>query len=231
MHIDFSSFLQIVNEFIRALGQRRTYNIWKNWYCFFGILWGIPIPIVTVGIDLYSSDLAVNIPNITKIISSHPFHIFFLMHPIFFGIVFGAMGTVRQNKEQKILELERLKSNFLSIVSHELRTPLTTIQGYITFLETEKLGPLNPAQKECLEISEGTADLLNHLIEELLDLSKIESGELRANLTGVDMNDVMERALASLRLFAGEQGIILENRLSGDLPPVLADKDRIVQVA
>src|SRR3989338_4794394 len=87
MRIDFSSFLQVVKEFIRALGQRRTYSISKNWYCFFGILWGIPIPIVTVGIDLYSSGLAVSIPDITKIISSHPFHLFFLLHPIFFGIV------------------------------------------------------------------------------------------------------------------------------------------------
>lgn len=231
MRIDFSSLLQVVKEFIRALGQRRTYSISKNWYCFFGILWGIPIPIVTVGIDLYSSGLAVSISNITKIISSHPFHLLFLLHPIFFGIVFGAMGTVRYNQEQKIHELDRAKSNFLSMVSHELRTPLTTIQGYITFLETEKLGALNPAQKECLEISEETADLLNHLIEELLDLSKIEAGEFRVNLTTVDMNEVLDKAAASLRLFAGEQGIILENRLPGDLPLLLADKDRIIQVA
>ena len=249
--IDFNSFLQVVKEFIKALGQIRTYSILKNWYCFFGILWGIPIPIVTIGIDLYASGFAVTIANVTKIIAIHPFQLFFLLHPILFGIVFGAMGAVRHNKEQKIeefeenlinknielgqinkklRELDKLKSNFLSMVSHELRTPLTTIQGYITFLNTEKPGSLNPTQKECLKISEETADLLNRLIEELLDLSKIEAGEFKVNLAGVDMTQVINKALVSLQLFANEQGITLENNLPKDLPLLRADKERILQV-
>lgn len=249
--IDFKSFLQIVKEFFKAIVQRRTYSIHKNWYCFFGILWGIPIPIVTVGIDLYSSGLAADISSVIRIISSHPFHFFFLLHPLFFGIVFGAMGTVRYNKEQKIeeseknlinknLELELLnkrlrkldsiKSDFLSMVSHELRTPLTTIQGYISYLRTEKPGTLNAGQKECLQISEETSEHLNYLIEELLNLSKIEIGEFKVNLTAVNMNEIMERAIASLRLFADKQGITLQNNLPCDLPLVSADKERILQV-
>src|SRR3989338_11705017 len=180
LSVDLKLFIQVVKEFLKALGQKHTYSIHKNWYSFFGILWGMPIPIVTIGIDLYSSGLAVTVPNVTKIIAVHPFHIFFLLHPVLFGIVFGAMGTVRHNKEQEIeefeknlidknrkleevnkrlRELDKLKSHFLSMVSHELRTPLTTIQGYITYLSTEKPGVLNPTQKESLKISEETADL------------------------------------------------------------------------
>lgn len=251
LNIDFASFSQVVREFIRSLGQRRTYNLFKNWYCFFGILWGIPIPIVTIGIDLYTSGLAVNISNIVKIINNHSFHTLFILHPLFFGIVFGAMGTVRHNKEQeieefernlinknlelksvnkKLQELDKLKSNFLSLVSHELRTPLTTIQGYVTFLRTEKSGALNEAQRDYLKISEETADHLNRLIEELLDLSKIETGEFRVNLTSVNILEAINKVTASLQLLAGEKGIIIENNLPNDLPTVLADKERITQV-
>ena len=249
--IDLESFLQVVKEFLKALGQEKTYNIRENWYSFFGILWGIPIPIVTIGIDLYSSNLAPTFDNIMRIILSHPFHIFFFLHPVFFGIVFGAMGTVRHNKEEKIKEfekhlidkntelrrankelqdLDRVKTNFLSMVSHELRTPLTTIQGYVTFLGSEKPGALNPAQKECLKISEETADHLNRLIEELLALSKIEKVEFKVNLTGVDMGEVVGKALGALRLFAVEHDVSLENMLPEDIPLLRADAERIFQV-
>src|SRR3989338_6700513 len=112
--MDDKSFPHIVKEFIKALGQARTYAIHKNWYCFFGILWGMPVPLVTIGIDMYSSGLALNRSNIIHIILSPPFHFFFLLHPVLFGIVFGAMGTVRHNKEQKLEELDKLKSDFLS---------------------------------------------------------------------------------------------------------------------
>lgn len=251
LFIDLKSFSQVVNEFIVALGNKRTYNIFKNWYCVFGILWGIPVPIVTVGIDLYSSHLTLTIPHIIQVIISNPFHLFFLLHPILFGILFGAMGTVRYNKNQKIeefkknlvnknaelehmnkklQEVDRLKSNFLSMVSHELRTPLTTIQGYTTFLRTEKAGALNQTQRECLKISEDTADLLNRLIEELLDLSKIERGEFKVNLVNVDMPEIINKAIISLQLFANNQGVTLENNLPKDLPVVWADKERITQV-
>lgn len=251
LSLDFKSFLQVVKEFFKALGQSRTYSITKNWYCFFGILWGMPIPFVTIGIDLFALGLNPNLPNILKVITSHPFHFFFLLHPLLFGIVFGAMGTVRYNKEQrieefeknlisknteladafkKLQELDKLKANFLSMVSHELRTPLTTIQGYISFLRNQKPGELNQTQDECLKISEEEADHLNHLIEELLDLSRIEAGEFKVSLTSVDMKEVINKAIFALQIFADSQNVTLENHLPRNLPFVWADKERISQV-
>ncbi len=228
--VNLKTFYQVVREFVGALRKRRTYNIFENWYCLFGILWGMPIPIVTIGIDLHSSALPVTLPNIIQAVISNPFHFLFLLHPIFFGIVFGAMGTVRYNKEQKIQELNRLKSNFLSMISHELRTPLTTIKGYITFLMTEKAGAINKTQRECLEISAETADLLDRLIEDILDLSKIESGEFKVNLAAVDMTKIMDKAILSRQLFADNQEVTLENNLPRDLPLIRADRERILQV-
>lgn len=228
--VDFRSFAQVTKEFIKALGQKRTYSLFENAYCIFGILWGIPVPIVTIGIHLYSARLLLNLPNIMRIMLHEPFYFFFLLHPVFFGIVFGAMGTVRYNKQQKIEELDKQKSNFLSMVSHELRTPLTTVAGYVSFLLTEKPGVLNQTQKESLKIAAETADLLNHLIEELLDLSKIERGEFRVNLAHVDMAKVVHKAVTALRLYADSHEIGLECDLPHDLPLVWADKERILQV-
>lgn len=250
-YLNLISGRQVVKEFVGALWKRRTYNIFENWYCLFGFLWGIPVPVVTIGIDLHSSGLPITLPNIIQTILSRPFHIFFLLHPIFFGIVFGAMGTVRYNKEQRIeefeksligknaelaqkndrlRELDRLKSNFLSMVSHELRTPLTTIQGYISFLMTEKSGAINRAQRECLQISGESADLLNRLIEDLLDLSKIESGAFKVNLTAVNMANIIDKAVLARQLFADKQGVTLENNMPGGLPAIQADEERIFQV-
>lgn len=230
LSINLKTFSQVVGEFVGALREKRTYNIFENWYCLFGILWGMPIPVVTIGIALHSSALPVTLLNITRIIISDPFHLFFLLHPLFFGIVFGAMGTVRYNKEQKIQELDRLKSNFLSMISHELRTPLTTIQGYITFLMTEKAGAINKTQEECLGISAETADLLDRLIEDLLDLSRIESGVFKVNMAPIDITKIIDKAILSRQLFADNQDVTLENNLPRDLPLIRADRERILQV-
>ncbi len=251
LSVNLKAFSQVVREFVGALWRRRTYNIFENWYCLFGALWGLPVPIVTAWITLRSRPLPVTISNIIQIVTSDPFNFFFLLHPIFFGIIFGAMGTVRYNKEQrieefeesligknmelsqkneKLQELDKLKSNFLSMVSHELRTPLTTIQGYISFLMTEKAGAVSKSQRECLEISGEAADILNRLIEDLLDLSKIESDEFKINPDTVDMTKLAGKALLSRRLFADNRGVILENNLPHNLPLVRADGERILQV-
>lgn len=160
------------------------------------------------------------------------------------------MGTIRYNKElkirefeesltrknmelkenyKKLKELDELKSSFLSMVSHELRTPLTTIAGYVSLLLTEKPGALNPPQREYLKTAEEETEFLNHLIEELLDLSRIERGEFRVNLESVDITQTIIKAISSLQLSADSQGVLLENDLPQALPFVLADKERIYQ--
>ncbi|MEK6795170.1 MAG: HAMP domain-containing sensor histidine kinase [Spirochaetota bacterium] len=230
LFIDLRSFLLIVREFIKALGEAETYNVRRNWYCFFGILWGMPIPFVTIGMHLHIAHLALSVTNVMTVIASYPIHVFFLFHPLLFGVIFGAMGTVRHTKERRIRELDRLKSNFLSMISHELRTPLTTILGYITFMRTGRAGPLSENQKEFLSISEGEAEFLNHMIEELLDVTKIESGDFKVQLTEADMKTVVQKAVASLALSAGKSGISLENRLPSDLPLIIGDEARLLQV-
>lgn len=249
--MDFRSLFPVIKEFLKALKQKRTYNITENWYCFFGILWGIPVPVVTMGIDLYAQSLPVTLSEIVKTLFHHPIHFFFFLHPVFFGIVFGAMGTVRYNKDQEIEESERnlinknseleeanrklleaneMKSNFLSMITHELRTPLTTIKGYITFLKSGKGGGLNQTQKEWIDITDEETEHLNHLIEELIDLSKKAKGNFRVDLQSVQMKEVVDRAFLFLQPFAANQNTVMENNLPQDLPQVWADPEKILQV-
>lgn len=248
--IRITSFLFIVREFLKALKQKHTYSIWKNWYCLFGILWGMPIPIITMGIDLHVSGMPFDFMYIIHTLIEHPMHIFFIMHPVFFAVVFGAMGTVRYNKDKeieafeknliskneelerinkKLHELDELKSNFLMMVSHELRTPLTTILGYISFLK-EKACSLTDDQMESLTISEDEAVRLNHLIEELLDLAKIETGKFTIDLHDEDIVKIVKKVIRSFQPSASKHEITLKNKLPDKLPFIIADDERIVQV-
>ena len=249
--VNWKLFRAIVKEFIMALGNAHTYNIRKNWYVVFGILWGIPVPIVTIGMSLYHRNMAVSIQNIMFEIQNHPMEIFFLMHPILFGIVFGAMGTVRDEKEKarekfernlielneklkdtnkKLRELDQLKDNFLSMVSHELWNPLTTMQGYVSLIKQGGAGEINSQQKEILKIVEEQVEHLDHLIEELMDISKIETGKFKVKIERLDIGNLETKVLNSFKQAADDKEITLKNEVSSKLPDVSADKTRIIQV-
>lgn len=249
--VKFKNFHSIIKEFFKALGNPYTYNIKKNGYLLFGILWGIPVPVVTIWTALYYKGLAISTNTILTEITTNHLHLFFLMHPVLFGIVFGAMGTVRDDKEmarlgyeknlieinkklkdtnKRLQEIDELKDNFLSMVSHELWSPLATIQGYVTFLKEEKSGVLNEEQKETLGIVEEQADHLSHLIEELVDLSKIETGKFEVKLDRLDMSKIVAKCVNSLKQAAEEKKIVLKNDLLRKVAHVMADRKRITQV-
>lgn len=248
---NIKSFFSVIGEFLKALIKSYTYSIWENGYVIFGILWGMPVPIVTIGISLYCNQIALSLSAIVGEILAHPFQIIFLLHPIIFGIVFGAMGTVREEKEKqklefeesliiknkeladvnkKLQELDQLKDNFLSMVSHELKTPLTTVQGYITFVKDGLSGALSERQREVLWIAEEQIDHLDNLIGELVDLSKIKAGRFEVNPEPVDLTQIAVKTINSLKYLFDGKGISLENKLPEKLSLVLADRKRMSQV-
>jgi len=91
-------FQQTVATYLKSFGRSFTYNPLKNHYLGFGFLWGSPIPIVCLTLDL---QLGSSGRTILQAISDHPVHLFFLAHPLLFGLVFGAMGTVRHKLEEE----------------------------------------------------------------------------------------------------------------------------------
>jgi len=90
-----------VAEFFSALTDGTTYSPTRNAYAFFGFLWGLPIPFFSIGIDLWATGHAPSL----RILLEHPIHWFFLLHPVFFAVLFGAMGSVRRRKERHIQKL------------------------------------------------------------------------------------------------------------------------------
>ena len=125
-------------------------------------------------------------------------------------------------------EVERLKKEFVSTVSHELRTPLTSIRGSLTLLNVGALGALPEQAKKAVGIAERNTIRLITLINDILDIEKLESGKLDMVFDTVQMSNVFERSAESVKTFAEQNGIRLE--IVPTNVQAFADGDRMVQV-
>jgi sigma-B regulation protein RsbU (phosphoserine phosphatase) len=94
-------------EFFHALSNRYTYDLRRNHYIVFGVGWGLPIPLFSLGIHLYAQRMSWTVGEAWSILSDHPIHLFFLFHPLFFGVVFGALGTLRRIRDLRIAQVEQ----------------------------------------------------------------------------------------------------------------------------
>jgi PAS domain S-box-containing protein len=126
-------------------------------------------------------------------------------------------------------EVDRLKSEFVSTVSHELRTPLTSIRGALGLIKGGATGPLPPKADELLGIALGNTDRLTRLVNDLLDLNKIEAGRLELTLAPTSTRDLVAGTLRDLGPLAAAQQVTLVADTEG-APPMVGDRDRLVQV-
>ncbi|ACV24467.1 cache domain-containing protein [Methanocaldococcus fervens] len=130
---------------------------------------------------------------------------------------------------EKLKEIDKLKSEIISIVSHELRTPLTSIKGYVELVLDGLMGELNSNQRRCLEIANNNIDRLKRLIDDMLDLSKIESGTIKFDIKDVKIKDMVVDVLNSLGPQIKEKNIEIKCEIEENLTAKV-DKDRITQV-
>lgn len=128
----------------------------------------------------------------------------------------------------RLAELDRLKSDFVSMVSHELRTPLGLIKGYTGTLLQPDLVPDEATRREFLTVVDEETDRLTELVTNLLDMSRIEAGTLRMDPHPVELGRLLESSSARLR--AREPARPLAVDVPARLPRVLADERRIAQV-
>ena len=135
--------------------------------------------------------------------------------------------SVAEQTVERLEEVEQLKKGFLSTVSHELRTPLTSIRGALGLLASGAAGPLPDHVVEVVALAERNAIRLMALIEEILDLERLETGKIELQMTRVPIASILRRAMESLAAF-GAHGVTV------DAPNVSSsidvDADRIVQV-
>jgi len=124
----------------------------------------------------------------------------------------------------------RSKSTFLSMVSHELRTPLSVVRGYVSLILEGRIGPGMDQIREALQVADKRARHLQHLIEELLDLSRIEAGKLSIKKEDLDLRKHLEETAEMFRDDQEQKKLAMELDIPDDLPAVYADHDKIHQV-
>jgi len=129
------------------------------------------------------------------IVLAHPFH--FIAFALFLRIVFLKLvdkATLKQELEET-KALSRMKDEFVSIISHELRTPLTSMKLYLSLLKDKKLGSLNEKQQESVEIISNESTRLSSLIDDVLNLAKLENKKVRLRPERCDLNKMMEKGI------------------------------------
>lgn len=126
-------------------------------------------------------------------------------------------------------ELAGLKSDFLSTVTHELRTPLTSVKGSLQ-LVLGKSTALSAIDSELLNISLKNADRLIRLINDLLDISRLELGKIELTFGRVPTASLLDEAVAGIRTYASDRDIGIDCEVDGELPALLGDRDRLIQV-
>ncbi len=144
------------------------------------------------------------------------------------GELLGLVTVLRDITRE--VEADRAKSEFVSTVSHELRTPMTSIKGYTDLLVMGAVGELNETQQRFLKIIQQNADRLTSLINDLLDISRIETGRIELNMMPVDMGELIRSVAASMAGQAAQHGLTMNVHVDEDLPLIMADQDRLTQV-
>jgi PAS domain S-box-containing protein len=126
------------------------------------------------------------------------------------GQIVGIQGIGRDITERK--ELERLKSDFISTVSHELRTPLTSIKGYVDLVLAGDVGPLTSEQKEFLTIASQNTTRLTELINDLLEIERLESGKIEFEIAEFDLAEALHNVARSLHDKRRAEGLGISHR-------------------
>lgn len=149
--------------------------------------------------------------------------------PVLMGDEF--LGTVSVFRDVTAeVEADHAKTEFVSTVSHELRTPMTSIKGYADLLLMGAAGVLEGDQRSFLTIIKSNADRLTMLVDDLLDISRIESGRMVLSPKVMRVDGVVNQVVTAMEARAAEKGVTLRSDVPHDLPKVIADSDRVVQI-
>lgn len=131
---------------------------------------------------------------------------------------------------EKLKQSDEAKSNFMLAASHELRTPLTAIRGYIQLLISEKGGKLNESQREFLGHLERATGRLHRLLNQLLNISKIELGQTSLKIDETKMEDLLQEEISIYKAEAEHKQISLALTVQNDLKSIRCDTDQIKEV-
>jgi PAS domain S-box-containing protein len=144
------------------------------------------------------------------------------------GAAPGVVAALRDISREA--EVDRLKNEFISTVSHELRTPMTSIKGYADLLFLGMAGGLTDTQQEFLRIIKSNADRLTALVNDILDISRIETGRMRLTIEPLDLGELISQAVVSFQEQYRDKGLTLIWEEPEGMPQIRGDAARVTQV-
>ena len=130
---------------------------------------------------------------------------------------------------KKLRKLDKAKSEFISIASHQLRTPLTAIKGYLSMIAEGSYGEVPEKAKEKMESVLGSSERLIGLVNDLLNVSRIESGKIEMNFNKIDIEEFIKDSVKELQIVAEEEGLYLNYEVENGLTAAI-DEERMRQV-
>ncbi len=142
----------------------------------------------------------------------------------------GTVTTFRDVTQE--VEVDRLKSEFVATVSHELRTPMTSVKGYVEMMLMEAVGDINDQQRRFLEVIKANIDRLGALVNDLLDISRIEAGRVELELEPIHVEKLLQEIRESFLRRSRVESKPMTITIEADtlLPAVSADRDRLRQI-
>ncbi|MEN8243073.1 MAG: ATP-binding protein, partial [Chloroflexota bacterium] len=142
----------------------------------------------------------------------------------------GTISIFRDITHQ--VEVDRLKSEFVATVSHELRTPMTPIKGYVEFLLMGGAGELNEQQLQFVNIIKSNLDRLSILVNDLLDVSRIEAGKVALSFQPIDLEETLDQVVQSILQQSKEEArpVEIKTKLPRKLSSVYGDTERLRQI-
>ncbi|MBN1429311.1 MAG: GAF domain-containing protein [Anaerolineae bacterium] len=159
-----------------------------------------------------------------KVVSVH-------VSPAVHGEEFIGMVSVFRDISREVAA-DRIKSEFVATVSHELRTPMTSIKGYADLLLLGAAGEITSEQRRFLEIVKNNADRLSLLVNDLLDISRIEQGGIDLDVRPIDLGEIVKDVVAAIEGRRGneDRALRITTEIPADMPKIEGDYDRITQI-
>lgn len=142
---------------------------------------------------------------------------------------FDAYSTIK-SMSNRLLQLDKLKDDFLANTSHELKSPLNAIISITDSIIKGVEGPVNQLQAQNLSIVVGSGRRLSNLVNDLLDYSKMKNGDIELHKSSIDVKTIVESVIKVYRFITGGKEIALVNKVQEHLPTVYADRDRLTQI-
>ncbi len=159
-----------------------------------------------------------------------------MLRPLIYGLAVGTgIGwLIRDRRAKRSIEvlksLDELRKDFVSTVSHELRTPLTSIGGFVKLIAAGDAGPVTETQAEFLDIVDKNVDRLTSLINDILDVEKIESGNFQMVHQALNLRDILIDVVENIRVLAAKKKLTLNVQIPDQALWVEGDRIRLMQI-